>query len=68
VPEDLFALAEDCLLHRMRLNYEALADGLTTARVLEELLSDLGAPKPHRNGAVLPTATTAPHATAARPE
>ncbi|MEQ1633673.1 MAG: MoxR family ATPase [Planctomycetota bacterium] len=45
VPEDLFALAEDCLLHRMRLSYEALADGLTTASVLEEMLSELGAPK-----------------------
>jgi MoxR-like ATPase len=45
VPEDLFALAEDCLLHRMRLSYEALADGRTTAGVLEEMLSELGAPK-----------------------
>ena len=44
VPEDLFALAEDALLHRMRLNYEALADGLTGAKVLQELLLDLGAP------------------------
>ncbi len=44
VPEDLFALAEDCLLHRMRLTYEALADGRTTPQVLEELLADLGAP------------------------
>jgi len=64
VPEDLFALAEDCLLHRMRLNYEALADGLTTARVLEDLLSDFGAPKPHRNGAVQPP--VGPGAPAAR--
>lgn len=45
VPEDLFALSEDCLMHRMRLNYEALADGLTVKSVLEQLLSDLGAPK-----------------------
>src|SRR5207248_3856582 len=29
VPEDLFALSEDVLLHRIRLNYEALADGHT---------------------------------------
>ena len=43
VPDDLYALAEDCLLHRMRLTYEALADGKTTASVLEELLSELGA-------------------------
>lgn len=42
IPEDLFALAEDVLLHRMRLNYEALADGKTTASVLQEILTDLG--------------------------
>jgi hypothetical protein len=29
----------------MRLNYEALADGLTGARVLQEMLLDLGAPQ-----------------------
>jgi len=45
VPDDLYALAEDCLLHRMRLSYEALADGRTTAGVLEEMLSELGATK-----------------------
>lgn len=44
VPEDLFALAEDVMLHRMRLNYEALADGKTGAGVLHELLDELGAP------------------------
>ncbi len=27
VPEDLYALAEDVMLHRMRLTYEALAEG-----------------------------------------
>jgi len=43
VPEDLFALAEDVLLHRMRLNYEALADGRTGRAVLQELLADIGA-------------------------
>jgi MoxR-like ATPase len=42
VPEDLFALAEDVILHRTRLNYEALADGLTGASVLQSLLRDLG--------------------------
>ena len=42
VPEDLYALAEDVMLHRMRLNYEALADGWTGANVLHELLSDFG--------------------------
>jgi MoxR-like ATPase len=43
VPEDLFALAEDVLLHRMRLNYAALADGRTGTGVLREILHDLGA-------------------------
>lgn len=48
VPDDLFALAEDVVLHRIRLNYEALADGKTGAGVLQELLHDLGAV--HGNG------------------
>src|SRR5262245_64169088 len=43
IPEDLFALAEDVILHRMRLTYEALADGLTGAKVLAELLREMGA-------------------------
>jgi MoxR-like ATPase len=42
VPDDLFALAEDVLLHRIRLNYEALADGKTSAGVLHELLTEMG--------------------------
>lgn len=42
IPEDLFALAEDVFLHRMRLNYEALADGKTGPGVLREILSDFG--------------------------
>jgi MoxR-like ATPase len=44
VPDDLFALAEDVMLHRMRLNYAALAEGHTGARVLHAILHDLGAP------------------------
>ena len=43
IPEDLFALAEDVVLHRIRLNYEALADGVTGAQVLHEMLRSLGA-------------------------
>ena len=39
VPEDLFALAEDILLHRMRLSYEAMAEGQTTAEVLRDMLN-----------------------------
>ena len=49
IPEDLFALAEDVILHRIRLNYEALADGLTGAGVLQDMLRDLGA-TPSVNG------------------
>jgi len=43
VPEDLFALAEDVMLHRTRLTYEAAADGITSVRVLAELLESMGA-------------------------
>jgi len=42
VPEDLFELAEDVVLHRFRLSYEALAEGRRPARVLEEILKKLG--------------------------
>ena len=42
VPEDLFELAEDVVLHRIRLSYEALADGRKPEQVLEELLHQLG--------------------------
>jgi MoxR-like ATPase len=53
VPEDLFALAEDVMLHRMRLRYEAIAEGLNGRTVLHELLRSLGGGVPeafHRNG------------------
>jgi MoxR-like ATPase len=42
VPEDLFALAEDVLLHRMRLTYEALAEGVTGAHVLKQIMAEMG--------------------------
>jgi MoxR-like ATPase len=42
VPEDLFALAEDVLLHRTRLTYEALAEGVRGAAVLKEILAEIG--------------------------
>ncbi|XZE51550.1 AAA family ATPase [Planctomycetaceae bacterium SH139] len=48
VPEDLYALAEDVILHRIRLSYESLADGLTGPQVLQEILADVGAPSHHR--------------------
>jgi len=40
VPEDLYALAEDVLLHRIRLKYEALAEGVSGVSVLKEILSE----------------------------
>jgi len=42
IPDDLFALAEDVMLHRMRLTYEALAEGLTGGDVLREILDSVG--------------------------
>ncbi len=40
VPEDLFALAEDVMLHRIRLTYEALAEGRSARSVLETILEE----------------------------
>jgi MoxR-like ATPase len=42
IPEDMYLLAEDVLLHRIRLNYEALADGVTGKDVLNAILNDMG--------------------------
>jgi MoxR-like ATPase len=52
VPEDLFALAEDVLLHRIRMNYEALADGRTGPEVLREVLAPIGGPATRPSPAV----------------
>jgi MoxR-like ATPase len=41
VPEDFFALADDVILHRMRLTYEALAVGKTPEVVLAGILRSL---------------------------
>ncbi len=41
IPDDLYALAPDVVLHRTRLNYEALADGKRGDDVLQEILHDL---------------------------
>ncbi|MEP3478574.1 MAG: MoxR family ATPase [Fuerstiella sp.] len=41
VPEDLFTLAEDVILHRVRLSYEALADGITPRTMLDKLLNEM---------------------------
>ena len=40
IPEDLFALAEDVILHRIRLTYEALADGLSGPDILNEIIME----------------------------
>ena len=42
VPEDIFALAEDVMLHRMRLKYEAIAEGVNGKQIVAELLHSLG--------------------------
>ena len=39
--EPPFSLAPDVVLHRIRLNYEALADGKRGDDVLQEILHDL---------------------------
>ena len=51
VPDDLYALAPDVILHRIRLNYEALADGKRGDDVLQDILHDLtrGRGKMQRN-------------------
>ena len=41
VPEDIFELVEDVVLHRIRLTYEATAEGITGRDVLESILADL---------------------------
>lgn len=42
IPEDMYALAEDVVLHRIRLNYEALADGVSGKDVLHQILGEMG--------------------------
>jgi MoxR-like ATPase len=38
LPEDVQAVAPECLRHRISLSYDATADGVTTDTVVEELL------------------------------
>ncbi len=42
IPEDMYALAPDVILHRIRLNYEALADGLNGETVLADIMNAMG--------------------------
>jgi MoxR-like ATPase len=41
IPEDLYALAEDVLLHRIRLTYEAIAEGITGGVVLRQIMAEM---------------------------
>jgi MoxR-like ATPase len=41
LPEDLFALADDVILHRIRLSYEAVADGHSSQQVLQQILGEV---------------------------
>jgi MoxR-like ATPase len=41
IPEDLYALAEDVLLHRIRLTYEAIAEGITGGMVLRQIMAEM---------------------------
>ena len=40
-PEDVSAIAPDCLRHRVALSYEANAEGVTPDEVIEELLDQV---------------------------
>ena len=42
IPEDMFALAEDVILHRIRMTYGALAEGATGTDTLKDILVGLG--------------------------
>ena len=43
-PEDVQAIAHDVLRHRLILNYEAEAEGMTTDKVISELISRIAVP------------------------
>ncbi len=44
VPEDIQSVAFDVLRHRLILNYEAEADGITTNKVIEEIIRRVAVP------------------------
>ncbi|MFP6681252.1 MAG: AAA family ATPase, partial [Gammaproteobacteria bacterium] len=43
-PDDIQAIAPDVLRHRIILNYEAAADGITSDRFVTELISRIAVP------------------------
>ena len=44
IPEDVRAVAKDVLRHRILLNYEAEAEGITPDHVVSELLARIAVP------------------------
>ena len=56
VPQDIFDVAPEVLRHRITLTYDALADGITTDHVLNEILSRVQAPQ------ISPATNVAPQA------
>jgi MoxR-like ATPase len=43
-PDDVRAIAPDCLRHRLNLTYEAAADGVTPDKVVQELIAKVALP------------------------
>ena len=41
VPEDMIALAEDIILHRIRLTYESVARGVSARDILDEIMREM---------------------------
>jgi MoxR-like ATPase len=41
IPEDLYALADDVLLHRIRLTYESIAEGHTPQAILKGIMAEM---------------------------
>ena len=41
VPEDVKAIAHDCLRHRVTLSYEATADGIGKDQVIDEIIAQV---------------------------
>jgi MoxR-like ATPase len=42
VPEDMYALTEDVILHRIRATYETLAEGGSSQAILKEIINGIG--------------------------
>ena len=44
LPEDMTGLVADVMRHRLVLSYEALADGLSPDRIVQQVMSKIPAP------------------------